>query len=73
ILESDLEVATGAGHHSVIKGRGKDEYYIIYHRHPLGATSGNNREVCIERMYFREDGTIAPVKITFDGVPATKL
>mgnify|MGYP002518020323 FL=1 len=31
ILERDPEVAVGAGHHSVIKVPGKDEYYIIYH------------------------------------------
>ena len=73
ILESDPEVATGAGHHSVVKGRGADEYYIIYHRHPLGATDGNNREVCIERLHFADDGRIQPVKITFEGVPAVSL
>ena len=73
ILESDPEVATGAGHHSVIKGRGKDEYYIIYHRHPLGATDGNDRVTCIERLCFDKDGRILPVKITFEGVPATRL
>ena len=70
ILESDPEVATGAGHHSVVKGKEADTYYIIYHRHPLGATDGNNRVVCIERMYFDENGHILPVKITFEGVPA---
>ena len=73
ILESDPEVGTGAGHHSVIKGRGKDEYYIIYHRHPLGSTDGNNRVTCIERLYFDKDGRIQPVKITFEGVSATKF
>ena len=35
ILQSDPQVATGAGHHSVIKGPGEDEWYIVYHRHPL--------------------------------------
>ena len=69
ILQSDPEVATGAGHHSVLQIPGKDEWYIVYHRHPLGATDGNNRVVCIDRMEFNEDGTIAPVKITFEGVP----
>ena len=73
ILESDPGVGTGAGHHSVIKGRGADEYYIIYHRHPLGATDGNNRVVCIERLHFDRDGRILPVRITFEGVPATRL
>lgn len=73
ILESDTSIATGAGHHSVIKGRGKDEYYIVYHRHPLDSYDGNDRVVCIERMYFDADGKILPVKITFEGVPASKL
>ena len=73
ILESDTSIATGAGHHSVIKGRGKDEYYIVYHRHPLDSYDGNDRVVCIERMYFDTDGKILPVKITFEGVPASKL
>ncbi|MCF0175321.1 MAG: family 43 glycosylhydrolase [Bacteroidales bacterium] len=73
ILQSDPEVGTGAGHHSVVKAAGKDEYYIVYHRHPLGATDGNDRVVCIDRLEFNADGTIAPVRITFEGVPATKL
>ena len=29
ILQQDENVATGAGHHSVIKGKGDDEYYIV--------------------------------------------
>jgi len=61
-------VATGAGHHSVIHIPGTDDYYIVYHRRPLHTTDGNHREVCIDRMYFNEDGTIKPVEITFRGV-----
>lgn len=73
ILEQDASVATGAGHHSVIKVPGKDEYYIVYHRHPLGATDGNNRVVCIDKMIFDKDGYIEPVKMTFTGVKARKI
>ena len=73
ILESDMDIATGAGHHSVMKGSGKDEYYIVYHRHPLQSSDGNHRVVCIERLHFGQDGKILPVKITFEGVPASKL
>jgi len=72
ILQQDPKVATGAGHHSVIRGKGKNEYYIVYHRHPLGDHNGNHRVVCIERMNFDKDGRIMPVKITFEGVKATK-
>jgi beta-xylosidase len=35
ILQQDPKIATGAGHHSVIKIPGKDEWYIVYHRRPL--------------------------------------
>ena len=73
ILESDMDIATGAGHHSVMKGSGKDEYYIVYHRHPLQSSDGNHRVVCIEKLHFDQDGKILPVKITFEGVPASKL
>jgi beta-xylosidase len=68
ILQQDPKVATGAGHHSVIKLPGKDVYYIVYHRRPLGETDGNHRVVCIDRMEFDEQGQIKPVTITVDGV-----
>ncbi|HUZ58532.1 MAG TPA: hypothetical protein VMU83_07110 [Hanamia sp.] len=47
---------------------GTDDWYIIYHRRPLGETNGNHRVVCIDRMYFDKEGNILPVKITKDGV-----
>ena len=62
-----------AGHHSVIQIPGKDEWYIVYHRHPLGDTIPNHREICIDRMYFDENGFIKPVKMTFDGVGVNRL
>lgn len=68
ILQQDPEVATGAGHHSVIQVPGKDEYYIVYHRRPLGHTGASERQVCIDKMEFDENGFIKPVKITFEGV-----
>lgn len=68
ILQQDPAVATGAGHHSVINIPGTDDWYIIYHRRPLGDTDGNHRHTCIDRMYFDENGFIKPVKITFTGV-----
>lgn len=73
ILEQDPEVGTGAGHHSVIYNEKKDKWYIVYHRHPLGSTDGNDREVCIDEMHFDENGCILPVKITFEGVRKARL
>ncbi|MEN5233537.1 glycoside hydrolase family 43 protein [Sphingobacterium faecium] len=68
ILEQDPAIATGAGHHSVIKVPNKDQYYIVYHRRPLGKTGANERETCIDVMTFDKNGHINPVKMTFEGV-----
>jgi len=73
VLAQDAAVATGAGHHSVVKVPGKDEYYIIYHRRPLTETNGNHRVTCIDKMEFDKDGLIKPVKITNEGVSARKI
>lgn len=73
ILQQDPAVATGAGHHSVIRVPGRDEYYIVYHRRPLGDDDMNHRQTCIDRMTFDENGLIRPVKITFEGVEAVPL
>ena len=73
ILQRDESIARGAGHHSVIKVPGKDEYYIIYHRRPLEETDGNHRVTCIDRLIFEEDGTIRPVKMTFEGVGRSRI
>ncbi|QDU56038.1 glycoside hydrolase family 43 protein [Aeoliella mucimassa] len=73
VLKQDPEVATGAGHHSVIQIPGKDEWYAVYHRRPLGETDGNHRVTCIDRMEFDDQGLIKPIKITFDGVEPRPL
>jgi beta-xylosidase len=73
VLQQDSTVATGAGHHSVIQVPGKDQWYMVYHRRPLGETAANNRATCIDNMYFDEKGFILPVKITFEGVKRNKL
>jgi beta-xylosidase len=73
ILAQDPEVATGAGHHSVIHNAKKDEWYIIYHRRPLTETKANHRVTCIERLYFDDNGFIKPIKITNKGVERSPL
>lgn len=68
ILQQNPNIATGAGHHSVIQIPSKDEWYIVYHRRPLTETDGNSRETCIDHMYFDEKGFIKQVVITKEGV-----
>jgi hypothetical protein len=62
------------GHNATIQVPGKDEWYIVYHRfnYPkgilMGSAAGYNRVVCIDRLVFRADGSIQPVKPTHEGV-----
>lgn len=73
VLQQDPQIATGAGHHSVIQIPKKDEWYMVYHRRPLGETDANHRVTCIDKMYFDEQGRIKPIKITNEGVARKPL
>lgn len=73
ILEQDSSVATSAGHHSIIHVPGSEDYYIVYHRRPLGDNARDHRVTCIDKMTFDKNGFINPVKITFDGPKARKI
>ncbi|MDF9795720.1 beta-xylosidase [Catalinimonas alkaloidigena] len=73
VLQQDPEIATGAGHHSVLHPEGTNDWYIVYHRRPLGRTDANHRVTCIDRMEFDENGMIQPVRITQEGVVANSL
>jgi len=73
ILEQDAKVARGAGHHSMIYVPKNDSWYIFYHRRPLTENQANNREVCIDKVEFDQDGFIKPVKITVEGVAPSKV
>lgn len=68
ILQQDPRIGTGAGHHSLLHVPGDRNWYIVYHRRPLGETDANHRVVCIDRMEFDADGRIRPVRITREGV-----
>ncbi|THV58057.1 arabinan endo-1,5-alpha-L-arabinosidase [Flagellimonas alvinocaridis] len=69
ILESkEGDIATGAGHHSVINKPGTDEWIIVYHRRPIPNLDRDHRVTCMDKMEFNADGTIKPVKMTFEGV-----
>ncbi|MDE5647421.1 MAG: glycoside hydrolase family 43 protein [Muribaculaceae bacterium] len=73
ILQQDPEIATGAGHHSVIQIPGTEDFYIVYHRRPLDRTHHNERATCIDKLEFDKDGFIKPVKMTFTGPEAITI
>lgn len=59
----------GPGHHSVLQEG--DDYYIVYHRHDNPhSTRGFHRQLCIDRLTFNPDGSIAEVTPTHDGIGA---
>lgn len=69
ILESKKgDIATGAGHHSVVNRPGTDQWIIVYHRRPIPNEDRDHRVTCMDMMEFNSDGTIKPVKMTFEGV-----
>jgi len=73
ILQQDPTVATGAGHHSVLHVDGSPNWYIVYHRRPLGETDANHRAVSIDELHFDSKGFIQPVTITKGGVAADPI
>jgi hypothetical protein len=81
ILESDPEIATGAGHNSVISlpsltdddRDSEHDWYMVYHRRPIPNDGRDHRVTCIDRLEFNADGTIKPVVMTFEGVAARPI
>lgn len=73
ILQTDPAVAKSTGHHSILHLPENDEYYIVYHRRPLEENHRDHRVTCIDRLYFNEDGSIRPVKVTTVGVEARPI
>ena len=67
VLGVQRPIATGAGHHSVARVPGTDEWYICYHRRPIPSEGRDHRVVCIDRMEFDPDGAIKPVVMTSSG------
>jgi beta-xylosidase len=73
ILEQDPAVATGAGHNSVIRRPGSDDWFIVYHRRPIPNLGRDHRVSCIDRLEFDTHGAILPVRMSFEGVAALPL
>ncbi len=58
---------------SAVQVPGTDEWYIVYHRHPLGTTGPNQRVMAVDRMTFDAEGNIQPVIMTSGGAAARRL
>ncbi|OAQ40322.1 hypothetical protein A5893_05050 [Pedobacter psychrophilus] len=56
--ESVPDLVSGPGHHTVVKSPDNKELLIIYHSHIDLEKKGSERMMNIDRMGFREDGTM---------------
>ena len=71
IIQDAANEIYGTGHNSILQIPGRDEWYIVYHRinkNYISDSPGTHREVCIDRLYFNEDGTIQQVTPTKKGI-----
>lgn len=59
----------GPGHGCVFNVSGTDDYYFAYLEYGRGST---NRQTYVNKLRFREDGTIQPVDLTMTGVGALR-
>jgi GH43 family beta-xylosidase len=58
VLFSTLPEISGPGHNSVTISPDGSEFFIVYHVHTDPHKPGGDRQVCIDRMGFRKDGTL---------------
>lgn len=58
VESNDKTLVSGPGHNSLTVSPDGKDYYIVYHSHTEPAVGGGNRQVCIDKLGFRADGTI---------------
>jgi GH43 family beta-xylosidase len=58
VLSAEYSKVSGTGHHSIVRSPDGRELFIVYHSHINPAEGGGNRQLNIDRMGFREDGSI---------------
>lgn len=59
----------GPGHGCFFSPEGTDDWYFIHLEYGRGSV---NRQPVAQKMEFREDGTIEPIKLSLDGVGAIR-
>jgi hypothetical protein len=58
VLSAEYAQVSGTGHHAVVASPDGKEQYIVYHSHIDVKKGGGSRQLNIDRMGFRPDGTI---------------
>jgi GH43 family beta-xylosidase len=58
VLFTTVPEMSGPGHNSVTTSPDGSELFIVYHIHTDPQKPSGDRQVCIDRMGFREDGSM---------------
>ena len=58
VLISTRAEISGPGHNSVTNSPDGSDLFIVYHSHMDPQNPSGDRQVCIDRMGFREDGSL---------------
>lgn len=56
--QNDWKDISGPGHHSVVASPAGTTLYVAYHTHSVPAIGGGNRQLNLDVMGFREDGSL---------------
>ncbi|MBN2275959.1 MAG: family 43 glycosylhydrolase [Bacteroidales bacterium] len=70
VIMDESPVNCWTNHHSTIAYDG--QWYLFYHQNALSPKFDKNRSVCIDSLFFNEDGTIQKVVPTLRGVGISK-
>lgn len=69
VIMDETPMGTWTNHHSVIQFNG--QWYFFYHQSAYSPRFDKNRSVCVDSLFFNEDGTIRKVIPTNRGVGIT--
>lgn len=58
ILQGDGVTTSGSGHNSLTVSPDGSEIWTAYHTHTFVTNPSGNRQVCVDRLVIREDGTL---------------
>lgn len=70
VIMDETPMGTWTNHHSLTEYKG--QWYLFYHQSAYSPKFDKNRSVCIDSLFFNDDGTIQKVTPTFRGVGITK-
>lgn len=69
VIMDETPMGTWTNHHSLVEYNG--QWYLFYHNSAYSPKFDKNRSVCIDSLFFNEDGTIQKVIPTLRGVGLT--